>query len=440
MIIIKNRYYWTGLRRLTGLLLILCLQGLGLEESKFHILGIFSIAGNKAEAATLDVKNYGAKGNGAADDTAAIQAAIDALPASGGVVAIPDGTYMINAIKSIKLKSNVILQMTSGTVLKAIPNNASTYAVITANSISNADIVGGTIVGDRKEHAGTDGEWGMGISILSSYDVVVKNTTVKDCWGDGVYLGTGSTGAANQHCQLINVIADNNRRQGITLVNGQNIQIINPQVSNTNGKFPAAGINIEPNIKTDIVQNITISSPYTTNNEGAGIYVCLAKLNGSATPVSIAIYNHMDSGSDRGMLVSSEDAIVPGNLQITGSKWTSNVRNGLAIQNHDYRSFNIVASNLEINNSNTGGSPMQTNGAAVAVYAITGSKGQIGNAQIKNSIIRDTRPVPKVTAAFYVYNSLSASVLQTSIVSPSISSSIARPLVTSDPGRVYITN
>ena len=43
----------------------------------------------------LNVKDYGAVGNGVADDTTAIQAAMDALPAAGGIVILPDGDYRI---------------------------------------------------------------------------------------------------------------------------------------------------------------------------------------------------------------------------------------------------------------------------------------------------------------------------------------------------------
>jgi hypothetical protein len=40
----------------------------------------------------FDVRAYGAKGDGSTDDRGAIQAAIDALPASGGTLYLPPGT------------------------------------------------------------------------------------------------------------------------------------------------------------------------------------------------------------------------------------------------------------------------------------------------------------------------------------------------------------
>lgn len=43
----------------------------------------------------ISVTDYGATGNGATDDTVAIQNALNALPASGGTVFFPCGTYLI---------------------------------------------------------------------------------------------------------------------------------------------------------------------------------------------------------------------------------------------------------------------------------------------------------------------------------------------------------
>lgn len=44
-----------------------------------------------------DVKTYGATGDNATDDTAAVQSAIDAMPATGATLYFPPGTYRINS-------------------------------------------------------------------------------------------------------------------------------------------------------------------------------------------------------------------------------------------------------------------------------------------------------------------------------------------------------
>jgi hypothetical protein len=45
----------------------------------------------------INVKTYGAKGDGSTDDTAAIQAAFDAIPTAGATVYFPPGTYNVTA-------------------------------------------------------------------------------------------------------------------------------------------------------------------------------------------------------------------------------------------------------------------------------------------------------------------------------------------------------
>ncbi len=71
--------------------------------------------------AIINVKQYGAAGDGTTDDTAAIQAAIDAAPASGATVMFPPGTYIVAPQKTvgIVIKSNLRLAGAgAGSVLK----------------------------------------------------------------------------------------------------------------------------------------------------------------------------------------------------------------------------------------------------------------------------------------------------------------------------------
>jgi len=57
-----------------------------------------------------DVRAYGAKGDGVADDAPAIQAAIDALGTRGGVVFLPVGTYRCDEALDLDTKASVTLR------------------------------------------------------------------------------------------------------------------------------------------------------------------------------------------------------------------------------------------------------------------------------------------------------------------------------------------
>ncbi|GLQ91149.1 glycosyl hydrolase family 28-related protein [Dyella acidisoli] len=168
----------------------------------------------------LNVRNFGAMGNGATDDTAAFQAAINALPASGGTVVVPDGTYMINALKAINLRSHVRLSMWGNAYLQAIPNNASRYWVVKVWNVNNVEIVGGHVIGERSTHQGTSGEWGYDISVSGSSNVYVHDIKLADSWGDGILIGaigSGTSAVLSTNVTLNRVTSDNNRRQALTI-------------------------------------------------------------------------------------------------------------------------------------------------------------------------------------------------------------------------------
>jgi hypothetical protein len=106
----------------------------------------------------FDVKRYGATGNGASLDTAAINKAIDAAAAAGGgTVFFPAGTYLSG---TVRLKDNVALFLDSGATLmgsKNLGHYASGVdgqewygALILAKGVRNVGVLGrGTIDGNR---------------------------------------------------------------------------------------------------------------------------------------------------------------------------------------------------------------------------------------------------------------------------------------------------
>ena len=88
-----------------------------------------------ARAATFDVRSFGAKGDGATNDAAAINAAIDAASrAGGGTVEFPAGDYVTG---SVRLRSNVALYLGPGSSLIA-SSDAGAYDRAEPNSWGDA--------------------------------------------------------------------------------------------------------------------------------------------------------------------------------------------------------------------------------------------------------------------------------------------------------------
>jgi polygalacturonase len=65
-----------------------------------------------------DVRTYGARGDGSADDTKAVQAAIDQCSRTGGRVVFPPGDYRT---ATVRLKSHVTIELLNQAVWRAIP-------------------------------------------------------------------------------------------------------------------------------------------------------------------------------------------------------------------------------------------------------------------------------------------------------------------------------
>lgn len=232
-------------------------------------------AGAAAGGTVIDVRSKGARGDGKSDDTAAFQAAIDALPAGGGTVHVPAGNYMIDTARSIALRSNMHLDMAADAQLTALPNARKRYHVLRVWRVHDVQITGGRIVGDRDQHQGSEGEWGYGINISASRNVTVDGTHISGCWGDGMWIGAlGKRAAAELSMDVTvrNVVSTNNRRQGLSIGPCTRVRILDSTFSDTHGTKPEAGIDLEPQ-KQGPTSDVLIEGCTITGNNGCGVEV-----------------------------------------------------------------------------------------------------------------------------------------------------------------------
>lgn len=222
---------------------------------------------------------FGAKADGITDDTNAIQQALD----SGiSTIYFPNGTYMIKAENSgwghlneggIHPKSNSNLILDADATLKAITSTSGFYNVICLANVDNVKIKGGKIIGENDTHSGTDGEFGFGIRVSESNYITIDSVEISKCWGDGII--TSSANEMSGDCKNIsinNCTIHDCRRQGISVVIGKDVKIINCEIYNINGTLPMSGIDIEPNA-SDVVENVRILNCYIHDTTGSSIIV-----------------------------------------------------------------------------------------------------------------------------------------------------------------------
>lgn len=246
-------------------------------------------------AAIVSVKSYGAVGDGIHDDTAAFQAAVNALPSTGGTVTVPAGTYLIDPTKKVNLRSYMLLQMDPAAKLQAKTNSAIRAYLVYANGKTQVEIAGGQLIGDRDTHqyvSGSTSEWNHGIQILGCTHVTIRDLWVGKCAGDGI-----CTGGNTSDLVIANVVSTGNRRQGLSLTQCNNVKVYDSEFSYTNGTSPECGIDIEPDLAYT-ASNIWIENCRLNNNKKYGINVykrvsqvtlnaCTIENNGSCGAVTV---------------------------------------------------------------------------------------------------------------------------------------------------------
>jgi len=189
-------------------------------------------------------------------------------------IVIEKGDYQVVAQKN----ADVCLTVPSNTTLivngsiRLRPNAFPRCDIIRATG-NNINISGnGIIIGDKHTHLDTDGEWGMGIRIQGAKNASIKGVTIKDCWGDCIYVGGNSKNILIENC-----ILDHGRRQGISVTKADDVVIRNCKISNVSGTKPEYAIDLEPNAN-DTVDHITIENVETIACEG-GVLATIGKKN-----------------------------------------------------------------------------------------------------------------------------------------------------------------
>lgn len=162
--------------------------------------------------ASLNVLDFGAVGNGVADDSAAIQAAINAVPAGGGEVYFPGGTYLVNTKITLNGRLSLIGESRNNTFIKA---GTVGMTVLEQN---------GSAYNMRIKHLGINGDSkaAFGISMVSPSQASSAHHVLEDL---EVYSCTTNCIRLTQHIYLRLVQVYANDAPTVVLVDGVNSSV-----------------------------------------------------------------------------------------------------------------------------------------------------------------------------------------------------------------------
>lgn len=247
-------------------------------------LGLFFLFSFSIAYGQTDLTKYLPKGynkTGEVDYTTYLQKGLD----ENRSVLMPDFPILINK-EGLNLKSNQTVSFQNNSCLILKPNHESKYGMLNIINAENVKVKNAYLIGDKDKHLGNNGEWGMGINILSSSNVNIINPKIQKTWGDGIYIGELSKvkqknikkkSFTNTNINIKGGNIDDCLRNGISIISGVNILIDGVTIQNINTKAPRGAIDIEPNHKNNEIKNITLRNIITKNNFN-GLIIYLVKL------------------------------------------------------------------------------------------------------------------------------------------------------------------
>jgi len=340
------------------------------------------------------------------NDTVACQAALES---GAPTIRFLNATYAIDAVGDgresglgLQPQDNTTLLFEPGSLLQAIVTDKDDYTILHISGRKNVTIDGAVIRGERKTHSSKGGEWGHGIRISKgSSNIMIRNADVADCWGDGIYLGEGTVDGI----YVENSKFDNNRRNACSITNAKNVLFKNCMFSNSNGTGPFKGVDCEPNVAGDILQNIVFEDCRSFNNTSGGF--SLARDEGQDLPVSVTFRGCISENDGHGFGIDVGPSDCLGILYI----------NDCTVINPKEMGFKCASANLQTKidglyivnpNQKADTRPVFGNGFVVwsIVPQIKGRNKLTGSIDARNVYIHSTDG--KALNALYIDNELGA--------------------------------
>lgn len=268
----------------------------GAEEFPLVQNGVTKRAPVSAAVPFVNVKTYGAKGDNLTDDTAAIQAAVDAVfAAGGGTVYFPSGTYLVTSIVKVwtaavtlnlkgEGKRSTRLKKLGGATdpildLSSVPGVLETYSEISdmwidGNNVAAAGIrltnwARGVIRNVLVDKC-VRGLYSRGALVFSVYDCTLQSNVY------GYYCEKSANNIYSNLVQFFGGQISANSTWGMYIAQASGVHVVGTDLSANGvaGNTSTGGLYVDPNVDDEIgYATLSIDGAWFEVNNGRAIFI-----------------------------------------------------------------------------------------------------------------------------------------------------------------------
>jgi hypothetical protein len=234
-------------------------------------------------------------------------------------------------VNPLFLESNMEIVFESGTVIQAIKGAYLNKGDSLFTAADKQNIVlsgyGAVWIMHKEDYMVSpyeDSQWRDTLQIQGCKNIKIYGITMKNSGGDGIYIRRGNENregylSYSEGIYIKDVILDGHYRQGISVISCQDLLIENTIIINTYGHNPEAGIDFEPNLKTERLVNCIIENCTIINNAGSGIMIHLGQFDSRTIPVSIILESNDLTGNKRSVFIGATSGNPHGIININNN-------------------------------------------------------------------------------------------------------------------------